>query len=136
VAELKKDTEVIMLPKNKKRYPLAPLVCASELHCHCTYKSCHFTLAHRKVIAAVSHLRIKHRHMKVVINSFFRCQKHNEKTKGSSFNSNHTKGLACDFDLNSIDKDFKDDFIMDCGEIFDYIVVNEEAGYIHCQFNF
>lgn len=104
---------------------------SDEIHCKCIYKDCHYTLISELTIEAFYNTRIDFDKV-LRINSFYRCQKHNDAVGGSD-TSSHTTGLAMDISTRGFTGKEKERLITIAKKHFDYVKVYDT--FIHCQIN-
>jgi hypothetical protein len=119
-----------MIPKNQS-FQVVDHLHSDEIKCKCNHETCHYTIVAGETISKFEELREMHG-KPIRINSFYRCQKHNEEVGGVS-HSSHTTGLSFDVDTSRMANEEKEDFVFLARSIFDYVKVY--ANFIHCQLN-
>lgn len=72
----------------------SPYLSHKEFKCRCSYKDCKYTLISPKLVSSYAATRGEF-NSQIIINSGFRCQKHNDDVGGHS-NSRHLIGHAID----------------------------------------
>jgi hypothetical protein len=122
----------IFKKKLQKDFELTTGLMHSEFLCKCSYKDCTYTLVNDRLLRSYKALRKKW-NAPLFITSGFRCQRHNAASKGHK-DSWHKKGSA--IDLVPVNKgDLR--LLYELATVFfDYVVLNEEHGFIHCENEF
>jgi len=119
-----------MLPKGYD-YKFSDYLHSDEIHCKCSSKTCHYTLINPTVIDAFLKTRIE---AGVVfrINSFYRCQNHNDAVGGVD-ESSHTTGNALDISTRGFTGKEIEEIVKIAKKYFDYVQVYPT--FIHLQIN-
>ena len=100
----------------------------AEFRCKCDYKDCTFTMVNHRVVTAFQLTR-KHWGRAIGVSSGYRCQRHNEDSKGV-WNSWHRRGFA--IDIFSYHEDM--DILYEIAQtFFDLVIWYKEDNFLHCQ---
>lgn len=130
MAKLLAILNIIAMPKGLNK-SLNPYLNTDEIDCKCSRSTCHYTLVNEDVIQAFYEIRLEiNRPLRV--NSFYRCQVHNEKVGGVE-TSSHTTGNAIDISTYGLSEYEKEKLEELMREKFDYVKVYKN--FIHAQFN-
>lgn len=119
--------EIQVYDKYRPSKLLVPYLTLREFECKCKYDECTRTLVLESVLKSFSLLRSVFR-LALIVNSGFRCQRHNKK-EGGLPNSFHTIGSALDLrpvDLADLDR------LEELARLFFDVVVRYET-FIHCH---
>lgn len=130
MAKLLTLLNVFIMPKNYS-VDLNEYLHTEEVKCKCRFKDCHFTLVSQKTIDAFYRTRLVYGDV-LRINSFYRCQKHNDAVGGVP-HSSHTTGLAVDISTRGLTGKEKEKLQKAALDNFDYVKVYPT--FIHCQLN-
>lgn len=108
---------------------------SDEFDCKCKHDDCTFTMVYEKTAISFENVRTKvYNKIKkgVVVNSAFRCQRHNKDEKGLK-NSRHVRGQAMDL---ARPKELQmNEFFEICKTEYDVAIVYLEDDFIHCHNN-
>lgn len=130
MAKLLTLLNVFILPKNYS-VDLNEYLHTDEIKCKCRFKDCHYTLVSQQTVDAFYRTRLAFGAV-LRINSFFRCQKHNDAVGGVP-HSSHTTGLAVDISTRGFTGKEIEKLQDIAKQNFDY--VKTYPTFIHCQVN-
>jgi hypothetical protein len=130
MAKLLTLLNVLIMPKNYC-VDINEYLHTDEIKCKCSFNTCHYTIVAHKTIEAFYNTRMAFGQV-LRVNSFYRCQKHNEAVGGSK-TSSHTTGLAVDISTRTLTGKEKEKLQAIARENFDFVKVYET--FIHCQLN-
>lgn len=121
---------VLMIPK-EMNVDIADHLQHYEFQCRCTFDDCTYTLISQDLISAWNALRKSHG-KPLLINSGYRCQRHNSNPIIKGVNhSRHKSGHAIDIYTGGFDDAQTIDFIDRAELHFDYVKVYTK--FIHCH---
>lgn len=128
MAELITAVSIMLLPKNLS-VTLGESLEHLEFRCKCSYTDCNHTLVSNDLLFAWNGMRSTWMNP-LIVNSGFRCQKHNKKIGGID-KSSHMTGLAIDISTYGMGEQEKTDLEHHARIYFDYVKVYKT--FIHCQ---
>ena len=104
-----------------------------EAQCKCNHKDCTFTIVTEKVLILLEESRTALDNSPLVINSWYRCQRHNKEIGGVD-KSYHKKGQAVDikkpYYLNFTD------FSNTLKTMWDVVIVYKKDNFCHCHISY
>lgn len=130
MAKLLTLINVMIMPKNYCVY-INEYLHSDEIKCKCELSTCHYTIVSQHTIDAFYRMRLAFG-QPLKVNSFYRCQSHNESVGGSK-TSSHTTGLAVDVPTKNLSVGDKAKLLKIAQSNFDFVKVYDT--FIHCQIN-
>ena len=121
---------VLILPKGYNK-PISDFLHTSEIDCKCHNNLCHYTIYNPVAVEAFNMVRLGFG-APLNINSFYRCQSHNDNVGGVE-KSSHTTGNAIDISFKGLTMEERSFLVELCEVHFDFIKIYPT--FIHCQIN-